>query len=167
MRSWEQTEESGRKTLQRADIAQTIPKADMYDFLIDIVPRDEHRPCRRGADDQLLPVHDFPQYFYQAMQHHQTQNSVSPSPSGSIGGGPSMSQVRKKKGAMRVCFRKAIWCLTKHQLSCYSHSTLERLSPIALHFLEIITLSHIRLTGGIPNLCLGPSLLVGIWAETE
>ncbi|TPX72823.1 hypothetical protein SpCBS45565_g00326 [Spizellomyces sp. 'palustris'] len=41
MRSWIHTEEHKRRTLQKSDVATAISKADMYDFLIDIVPRDE------------------------------------------------------------------------------------------------------------------------------
>lgn len=36
-------EESKRRTLQRSDIAAAISKTDMFDFLIDIVPREELR----------------------------------------------------------------------------------------------------------------------------
>lgn len=34
-------EENKRRTLQRSDIATAITKTDMFDFLIDIVPREE------------------------------------------------------------------------------------------------------------------------------
>jgi len=42
-RTWLQTEHAKRKTMQRQDIALAIGKADMFDFLIDIVPREEFR----------------------------------------------------------------------------------------------------------------------------
>ena len=32
---------SNRKTLQRNDIAQAISETEIYDFLLDIIPRDE------------------------------------------------------------------------------------------------------------------------------
>lgn len=35
-----QAEESKRRTLQKSDIVVSVAKSDMYDFLIDIVPRD-------------------------------------------------------------------------------------------------------------------------------
>ncbi|KAJ3285336.1 hypothetical protein HK104_009535 [Borealophlyctis nickersoniae] len=41
MRAWIHTEENKRRTLQKSDVATAVSKADMYDFLIDIVPRDE------------------------------------------------------------------------------------------------------------------------------
>ncbi|CAG8732012.1 7532_t:CDS:2 [Gigaspora margarita] len=41
MRAWLHAEECKRRTLQRSDIANAIKKIDMFDFLIDIVPREE------------------------------------------------------------------------------------------------------------------------------
>ncbi|KAF2669297.1 histone-fold-containing protein, partial [Microthyrium microscopicum] len=39
MRAWIHAEENKRRTLQRSDIASALSKSDMFDFLIDIVPR--------------------------------------------------------------------------------------------------------------------------------
>ncbi|ODQ66140.1 CCAAT binding transcription factor component, partial [Nadsonia fulvescens var. elongata DSM 6958] len=41
MRAWIHAEENKRRTLQRSDIACALQKSDMFDFLIDIVPREE------------------------------------------------------------------------------------------------------------------------------
>eukprot|EP00877_Chromochloris_zofingiensis_P005138 jgi/Chrzof1/14625/Cz09g09270.t1 len=41
LRSWIHAEENKRRTLQRNDIAAAITKTDIFDFLVDIVPRDE------------------------------------------------------------------------------------------------------------------------------
>lgn len=41
MRAWIHAEENKRRTLQRSDIASALGKSDMFDFLIDIVPREE------------------------------------------------------------------------------------------------------------------------------
>ncbi|KAG0566613.1 hypothetical protein KC19_7G077600 [Ceratodon purpureus] len=41
LRSWIHTEENKRRTLQRNDIAGAITRGDIFDFLVDIVPRDE------------------------------------------------------------------------------------------------------------------------------
>jgi nuclear transcription factor Y gamma len=41
LRSWIHTEENKRRTLQRNDIAGAISRGDIFDFLVDIVPRDE------------------------------------------------------------------------------------------------------------------------------
>lgn len=47
------TAENKRRTLQRNDIAMAVAKTDTYDFLIDIVPRDE---VRLEGMVVLLPV---------------------------------------------------------------------------------------------------------------
>jgi histone H3/H4 len=49
MRAWIHAEENKRRTLQRSDIAVALSKSDMFDFLIDIVPRDEAHPHKRGG----------------------------------------------------------------------------------------------------------------------
>ncbi|ORX89144.1 histone-fold-containing protein [Basidiobolus meristosporus CBS 931.73] len=41
LRAWIHAEENKRRTLQRSDIAAAISKTDMFDFLIDIVPRED------------------------------------------------------------------------------------------------------------------------------
>lgn len=47
LRAWIHTEDNKRRTLQRNDIAMAITKNDQFDFLIDIVPRDEVKPNKR------------------------------------------------------------------------------------------------------------------------
>lgn len=44
MRAWIHAEESKRRTLQKSDIAAALTKSDMFDFLIDVVPREEEKP---------------------------------------------------------------------------------------------------------------------------
>lgn len=44
MRAWIHTEDNKRRTLQRNDIAMAIAKYDQFDFLIDIVPREDIKP---------------------------------------------------------------------------------------------------------------------------
>ncbi|ORY37775.1 histone-fold-containing protein [Rhizoclosmatium globosum] len=41
LRSWVHTEENKRRTLQKSDVAAALSRLDMYDFLIDIVPRED------------------------------------------------------------------------------------------------------------------------------
>ena len=49
LRGWHITEENRRRTLQRMHLAQAMIKCEMFDFLIDIVPRDQAVPAvRRG-----------------------------------------------------------------------------------------------------------------------
>ncbi|CAF1056223.1 unnamed protein product [Adineta steineri] len=47
LRSWLHTEESKRRTLQRNDVAMAITKYEQFDFLIDIVPREESKPHKK------------------------------------------------------------------------------------------------------------------------
>jgi hypothetical protein len=78
MRSWYHTEENKRRTLQRSDVAMAIGKSEMYDFLIDIVPRDETRAGRRGPGMMnMFPVQGMgtvvPGMMGQEMQQQQQQ----------------------------------------------------------------------------------------------
>jgi len=50
LRAWIHTEDNKRRTLQRNDIAMAITKYDQFDFLIDIVPRDELKPAKRQEE---------------------------------------------------------------------------------------------------------------------
>ena len=56
LRAWIQTEEAKRRTLQRSDIALAITKYDMFDFLIDIVPRDEIQVKPTKKQEENHPV---------------------------------------------------------------------------------------------------------------
>jgi nuclear transcription factor Y gamma len=49
LRAWIHAEENKRRTLQRSDIASALSKSDMFDFLIDIVPREEAHPHKRSG----------------------------------------------------------------------------------------------------------------------
>jgi len=52
MRAWIHTEDNKRRTLQRNDIAMAITKYDQFDFLIDIVPRDDIKPAKAGGQTE-------------------------------------------------------------------------------------------------------------------
>ena len=54
LRAWVHTEDNKRRTLQRNDIAMAITKYDMFDFLIDIVPRDDLKPNKRQVSLRTL-----------------------------------------------------------------------------------------------------------------
>lgn len=43
LRAWLHTDECKRRTLQRNDVAVAITRSDTFDFLIDIVPRDDSK----------------------------------------------------------------------------------------------------------------------------
>ncbi len=47
-RSYYHTIENKRKTLQRSDIAQTIASTDIYDFLQDIIPKEELKEAQQN-----------------------------------------------------------------------------------------------------------------------
>lgn len=80
MRAWIHAEDNKRRTLQRSDIAAALAKSDMFDFLIDIVPREDagthssKRPTTSGGQQpaqqvsqQQPPPQQMPDYG--SMQH--------------------------------------------------------------------------------------------------
>lgn len=56
MRAWIHAEENKRRTLQRSDIASALGKSDMFDFLIDIVPREEAHSHKRSGGQSSAAV---------------------------------------------------------------------------------------------------------------
>ncbi|KAI3459354.1 hypothetical protein Pfo_016017 [Paulownia fortunei] len=70
LRSWNHTEENRRRTLQKNDIAAAITRTDIFDFLVDIVPREDLRdevlvsmprgPLPVGAATEGLPYYYMP-----------------------------------------------------------------------------------------------------------
>ncbi|KAM3715815.1 Nuclear transcription factor Y subunit gamma [Dirofilaria immitis] len=59
--AWKHTEDNKRKTLQKSDISQAVARNDMFDFLIDIVPREDQRwPSQTNShqehSEELQPV---------------------------------------------------------------------------------------------------------------
>lgn len=76
LRAWVHTEENKRRTLQRNDIAVAIMKYDQFDFLIDIVPRDELRQPKKETVAETKPSNpgDQVQYYLQLAQ--QAQNAL-------------------------------------------------------------------------------------------
>ncbi|KAI4200662.1 MAG: hypothetical protein LQ350_003803 [Teloschistes chrysophthalmus] len=86
MRAWIHAEENKRRTLQRSDIASALAKSDMFDFLIDIVPREEaashtKRTTGPGAvppvsgppSNQILPPQNNVQQPPQSSHHQPPQ----------------------------------------------------------------------------------------------
>ncbi|KAI5849356.1 histone-fold-containing protein [Morchella snyderi] len=97
MRAWIHAEENKRRTLQRSDIASALAKSDMFDFLIDIVPREEASHTKRsggGASHQQQQSQQPPQ---QPPQQQQPQQQVPPQqqpqiPAGDYLAHPAMAQ---------------------------------------------------------------------------
>ncbi|XP_077496656.1 nuclear factor Y-box C isoform X1 [Amblyomma americanum] len=75
LRAWVHTEDNKRRTLQRNDIAMAITKYDQFDFLIDIVPRDELKPATKRTEETVrttaMPADQQVQYYFQLAQQHQ------------------------------------------------------------------------------------------------
>ncbi|GAV63185.1 CBFD_NFYB_HMF domain-containing protein [Cephalotus follicularis] len=73
LRSWNHTEENKRRTLQKNDIAAAITRTDIFDFLVDIVPREDLKDevlssMPRGTMPVGGPADAIP-YCYMAPQH--------------------------------------------------------------------------------------------------
>ncbi|XP_024979653.1 nuclear transcription factor Y subunit C-9-like [Cynara cardunculus var. scolymus] len=65
LRSWNHTEENKRRTLQKNDIAAAITRTDIFDFLVDIVPREDLKDeviASRGGGP-LPPTEGLPYYY--------------------------------------------------------------------------------------------------------
>ena len=77
MRAWVHTEDNKRRTLQRNDIAMAITKYDQFDFLIDIVPRDDIKPTAKREDSSVRVAPDQVSYYFQLAQQHQQSLQVS------------------------------------------------------------------------------------------
>ncbi|KAK6630039.1 hypothetical protein RUM44_005437 [Polyplax serrata] len=74
LRAWIHTEDNKRRTLQRNDIAMAITKYDQFDFLIDIVPREEIKPTSVKSDSTVKTTainSDQVHYYFQLAQQHQ------------------------------------------------------------------------------------------------
>ncbi|OAY48672.1 nuclear transcription factor Y subunit C-2 [Manihot esculenta] len=67
LRSWIHTEENKRRTLQKNDIAAAISRTDVFDFLVDIIPRDELKEEGLGVTKATIPMVGSPAeipYYY-------------------------------------------------------------------------------------------------------
>lgn len=80
MRAWIHAEENKRRTLQRSDIASALAKSDMFDFLIDIVPREEASTHSKRQTGQSAGAQGVPQPAGQPMpgQHVPAPNHQHP-----------------------------------------------------------------------------------------
>lgn len=69
LRAWNHTEENKRRTLQKNDIAAAITRTDIFDFLVDIVPREDLKDevlasLPRGAGMPIPGPPDALPYYY-------------------------------------------------------------------------------------------------------
>lgn len=75
IRAWQHAEESRRRTLQRSDVAAALARSDQFDFLIDLLPRDEFiRP-----DSHINVIQQQPQ-AYQAPPQNVNFKPMAPVP---------------------------------------------------------------------------------------
>lgn len=75
LRAWLHVEENKRRTLQRNDVASAVSKCDQFDFLIDIVPREETKPKPPPTKHTPRSVSEV-QYYVQQGGHHVQTSSV-------------------------------------------------------------------------------------------
>jgi hypothetical protein len=59
MRAWIHAEENKRRTLQRSDVASAVSRSDQFDFLIDIVPREEGPKMVRRPKEEVVGVSNY------------------------------------------------------------------------------------------------------------
>lgn len=87
MRAWIHAEENKRRTLQRSDIASALAKSDMFDFLIDIVPREEATQKRATQAPTAVPSGTQlpPQSIPQQAGGHPSHNTMPPPGYGGMG----------------------------------------------------------------------------------
>ncbi|XP_072752241.1 nuclear transcription factor Y subunit gamma isoform X2 [Anoplolepis gracilipes] len=76
LRAWVHTEDNKRRTLQRNDIAMAVTKYDQFDFLIDIVPRDEIKQSKAQNEATVRTSMNSDQvhYYFQLAQQQSSAN---------------------------------------------------------------------------------------------
>ncbi|GJJ78824.1 nuclear transcription factor Y, gamma [Entomortierella parvispora] len=73
-RAWLNAEENKRRTLQRSDVASAVSRSDQFDFLIDIVPREEPpKMAKRSTSSREDPAPEPEAYEDQQQQQQQQQ----------------------------------------------------------------------------------------------
>lgn len=75
MRAWIHAEENKRRTLQKSDIAAALTKSDMFDFLIDVVPREEEKLKKYNQRSYQQPYDTHQQQHQQQYQHQNQQQT--------------------------------------------------------------------------------------------
>ncbi|XP_022722879.1 nuclear transcription factor Y subunit C-3-like [Durio zibethinus] len=68
LRSWNHTEENKRRTLQKNDIAAAITRTDIFDFLVDIVPREDLKDELLASGSRVGGPADGLPYYYMPPQ---------------------------------------------------------------------------------------------------
>ncbi|KAJ9661697.1 CCAAT- binding transcription factor component [Coniosporium apollinis] len=94
MRAWIHAEENKRRTLQRSDIASALAKSDMFDFLIDIVPREDASGHKRGGGSSAAQASASAPAVPQAQVQQQTGVHPPPHDMGDYRMGQHMQQAQ-------------------------------------------------------------------------
>ncbi|KAF9351260.1 hypothetical protein BGX26_010702 [Mortierella sp. AD094] len=69
-RAWLHAEENKRRTLQRSDVASAVSRSDQFDFLIDIVPREEPPKMSKRSSTREDPAPEPEVYDEQQQQQY-------------------------------------------------------------------------------------------------
>ncbi|KAJ2156447.1 hypothetical protein GGF46_005181 [Coemansia sp. RSA 552] len=84
-RAWMNAEENKRRTLQRQDVSLAAQRSEMFDFLIDVVPREEFANKKAPRDESVAAVaaaqqqaHEPPVPIPTAQQHQQQHQQNHP-----------------------------------------------------------------------------------------
>merc|ERR1719278_616113 len=96
MRAWIHTEDNKRRTLQRNDIAMAITKYDQFDFLIDIVPRDDIKPTTKREESSVRMAPDQVSYYFQLAQQHQQSLQNNPTGAQAASGAGTQQQIQSQ-----------------------------------------------------------------------
>lgn len=62
IRAWKHTERNRRRTLQKQDVHAAVGESEVYDFLIDIVPRVQVQSSVKGLGPPIPTVTEVPQF---------------------------------------------------------------------------------------------------------
>ena len=76
IRAWIHTEDGKRRTLQKNDIAMAISKTDIFDFLIDIVPREDGLNGKKKDFGKLMSPQDLASQHYLAQLYMAQQQAL-------------------------------------------------------------------------------------------
>lgn len=106
MRAWIHAEENKRRTLQKSDIAAALTKSDMFDFLIDVVPREEEKPKKSYPQHRPSYAHS-PQQLNMLNQQHMQQMRGPPGsmllqPHEGVGAPPNVPDIKRENDETRA-----------------------------------------------------------------
>lgn len=89
LRAWLQSESSRRRTLQRSDIAAAITGTDVFDFLVDIVPREG------TAGEDLDPIRFSAPHAFGGGVHPNAAAAAFPQPTYGVPQSPAVAHLPK------------------------------------------------------------------------